>query len=120
MAFVASTYTHSWWFDFDVSSPLDTLVERYAWNTMNRSGKWVLDWTLGLVRDYAADGIVAHWNRSCGIWNSYVKRRLPGYAAAGVPHIVVAADMVDARAFDEVAVAKQLDEFIEGLVRHGD
>lgn len=114
-AFVASTYTHSWWFDFDVSRPLDTLVERYAWNTMNRSGQWVLDWTLGLVRDHAADGIVAHWNRSCGIWNSYVKRRLPGYEAAGVPHVLLTADMVDARAFDEAAISAQLDAFIERL-----
>jgi len=116
VAFVASTYTHSWWFDFEVERPFATLVERYAWNTMNRSGRWVLDWTLGLVRDYACDGIVAHWNRSCGIWNSYVKRRVPGYAAAGVPCTVVAADMVDARAFDESAVARQLDAFIGGLV----
>jgi benzoyl-CoA reductase/2-hydroxyglutaryl-CoA dehydratase subunit BcrC/BadD/HgdB len=116
-AFVASTYTHSWWFDFDATRPLDTLVERYAWNTMNRSGKWVLDWTLGLVRDYQADGIVAHWNRSCGIWNSYVKRRLPGYEAAGVPHTLLSADMVDARAFDEAAVSRQLDEFISTLRR---
>ncbi|MBA2481618.1 MAG: 2-hydroxyacyl-CoA dehydratase [Planctomycetes bacterium] len=114
-AFVASTYTHSWWFEFDATRPLATLVERYAWNTMNRSGAWVLDWTLGLVRDYAADGIVAHWNRSCGIWNSYVKRRVPGYQAAGVPHIVIEADMVDARAFDEAAVSRQLDDFITTL-----
>jgi len=115
VAFVASTYTHSWWFDFDPTRALDSLVERYAWNTMNRSGRWVLDWTLGLVRDYACDGIVAHWNRSCGIWNSYVKRRLPGYAAAGVAHTVITADMVDARAFDETAVARQLDDFIAKL-----
>jgi len=114
-AFVVSTYTHSWWFDFDTGRPFDTLVERYAWNTMNRSGQWVLDWTLGLARDYRADGIVCHWNKSCGIWNSYVKRRVPGYAAAGVPHIVIEADMVDARAFDEARVAAQLDAFISGL-----
>jgi benzoyl-CoA reductase/2-hydroxyglutaryl-CoA dehydratase subunit BcrC/BadD/HgdB len=114
-SFVASTYTHSWWFEFDATRPLDTLVERYAWNTMNRSGKWVLDWTLGLVRDYAADGIVAHWNKSCGIWNSYVKRRLPGYTTAGVPWMQLDADMVDARQFDEAKVAAQLDAFITGL-----
>jgi benzoyl-CoA reductase/2-hydroxyglutaryl-CoA dehydratase subunit BcrC/BadD/HgdB len=114
-AFVASTYTHSWWFDFDATRPLDTLVERYAWNTMNRSGQWVLDWTLGLARDYGAAGIVAHWNRSCGIWNSYVKRRLPGYEAAGLPTLLLNADMVDARAFDEAAIAAQLDQFIDGL-----
>jgi benzoyl-CoA reductase subunit B len=114
-SFVASTYTHSWWFEFDATRPLDTLVERYAWNTMNRSGKWVLDWTLGIVRDYAADGIVAHWNKSCGIWNSYVKRRLPGYTAAGVPWMQLDADMVDARQFDEAKVAAQLDAFISGL-----
>jgi benzoyl-CoA reductase/2-hydroxyglutaryl-CoA dehydratase subunit BcrC/BadD/HgdB len=115
VAFVSSTYTHSWWFDFDPARPLDTLVQRYAWNTMNRSGKWVLDWTLGLVRDYAADGIVAHWNRSCGIWNSYVKRRLPGYTAAGVPWMQLDADMVDARCFDEARVAAELDAFLGGL-----
>lgn len=113
--FVASTYTHSWWFTFDPARALDSLVERYAWNTMNRSGQWVLDWTLDLVRDYQADAILAHWNRSCGIWNSYVKRRLPGYAAAGISHTVVAADMVDARAFDAGKVADQLDEFLGAL-----
>ena len=114
-AFVASTYTHSWWFDFDANKPLDTLVERYAWNTMNRSGKWVLDWTLEIVRNYAADGIVAHWNKSCGIWNSYVKRRLPGYTAAKIPWMQLDADMVDARHFDEARVAAQLDAFIHHL-----
>jgi benzoyl-CoA reductase/2-hydroxyglutaryl-CoA dehydratase subunit BcrC/BadD/HgdB len=115
VAVVASTYTHSWWFDFDVARPLASVVERYAWNTMNRSGAWVLDWTLGLVRDYAADGILAHWNRSCGIWNSYVKRRLPGFAAAGVPTLVIEADMVDARAFDADRVERELDAFLDRL-----
>jgi benzoyl-CoA reductase/2-hydroxyglutaryl-CoA dehydratase subunit BcrC/BadD/HgdB len=109
IAFVASTYTHSWWFEFDPERAFATVVERYAWNTMNRSGQWVLDWTLGLVRDYDVDGLVAHWNRSCGIWNSYVKRRLPGYEAAGIPHTLINADMVDARAFDEGVVLRQLD-----------
>ncbi|MEE8424664.1 MAG: 2-hydroxyacyl-CoA dehydratase family protein, partial [Elusimicrobiota bacterium] len=84
--FVASTYTHSWWFEFDPDNAMDSLCKRYAWNTMSRSGKWILDWTLGIVRDYEADGLVCHWNASCGIWNSYVKRRLSGYEEAGVPH----------------------------------
>jgi benzoyl-CoA reductase/2-hydroxyglutaryl-CoA dehydratase subunit BcrC/BadD/HgdB len=116
-AFVASTYTHSWWFDFDSSRPLETLVERYAWNTMNRSGSWVLDWTLAMRRDYLADGIVAHWNNSCGIWNSYVKRRIPGYLSHGVPYLQLDADMVDARRFDESRIASQLEGFIAALER---
>ena len=58
---------------------------------------------------------LAHWNKSCGIWNSYVKRRLPGYTAAGVPWMQLDADMVDARQFDEAKVAAQLDAFISGL-----
>ncbi len=113
--FVASTYTHSWWFHFDINDPVNSLVKRYAWNTMNRSTQWILDWTLGLVEEYAVDGIVCHWNASCGIWNSYVKRRLPGYEAANIPYQVIAADMVDARAFDEATVSRQLSEFIEQL-----
>lgn len=113
--FAASTYTHSWWFELDPARPLETLVERYAWNTMNRSGRWVLDWTLDLVERFACDGIVCHWNRTCGIWNSYVKRRLPGYARRGVPYTVLHADMVDPRDFDEATIAAQLDGFIEGL-----
>jgi benzoyl-CoA reductase/2-hydroxyglutaryl-CoA dehydratase subunit BcrC/BadD/HgdB len=113
--FVASTYTHSWWFDFDQDNALDSLVRRYAWNTMNRTTNWILEWTLDLVRDFRADGIVCHWNESCGIWNSYVKRRLPGYEEAGVPHIVIKADMVDARAFDEQAISEQLSGFIHDL-----
>ncbi len=113
--FVASTYTHSWWFDFDADNAMESLAGRYAWNTMNRSRDWVLDWTLGLVRDYRAHGIVCHWNQTCGIWNSYVKRRLPGFVEAGVPHIVIEADMVDARAFDEERIGGQLAGFIDEL-----
>jgi len=111
--FATSTYTHSWWFRFDPARPLRSLVERYAWNTMNRSGRWVLDWTRELVRDYACDGIVAHWNRSCGIWNSYVKRRRRGYAEAGIPALEIEADMVDARAFDEARIGAALERFID-------
>ncbi len=113
--FVASTYTHSWWFEFDPDNAMQSIVDRYIWNTMNRSTRWILDWTLDLVRDYSADGIVCHWNASCGIWNSYVKRRLPGYAEAGIPHIVIEADMVDARQFNEEAISGQLAAFIESL-----
>ena len=112
IAVVASTYTHSWWFDLDPHRAWDALVERYAWNTMNRDAGWVLDWTLGLVRDYGCHGILAHWNASCGIWNSYVKRRLPGFAAAGVPCAVIRADMVDAQAFAADAVSAVLDDLL--------
>lgn len=112
VAMVVSTYTHSWWFEFDASRPLETLVERYAWNTMNRSADWVLRWTNGLAEDFAVDGIIAHWNRSCGIWNSYVKRRLPGFAR---PTWLLEADMVDASAFDESHVRRELDAFVMSL-----
>ena len=112
---VASTYTHSWWFELDPARAWDGLIERYAWNTMNREAAWVLEWTLGLVRDYHCDGILAHWNASCGIWNSYVKRRLPGFAAAGVPCTVLRADMVDARAFDATTTSTLLDTFVSTL-----
>lgn len=116
---VASTYTHSWWFEIAPEDAFDSLSRRYAWNTMNRSGRWVLDWTLGLVADYACDGILCHWNRSCGIWNSYVKRRLPGYERHGIPHLRIDADMVDPRAFDERHIAAQLETFLDQLATTG-
>jgi benzoyl-CoA reductase/2-hydroxyglutaryl-CoA dehydratase subunit BcrC/BadD/HgdB len=115
--FSTSTYTHSWWFEFDLAKPWDSLIERYAWNTMNRSGRWVLDWTLGLVEGYRCDGIVCHWNDSCGIWNSYVKRRLSGYEQAGIPVCLIKADMVDARCFDEDAVSTLLGDFLDRIQR---
>jgi len=114
-AVVASTYTHSWWFSFDAQAGLDTLVERYAWNTMNLPGQTVLDWTIGIARDFKADGIICHWNRSCGIWNSYVKRRIEGLRAAGFPVYLLEADMVDAQAFDEQRISSGLQSFIDGL-----
>ncbi|MDA3960839.1 MAG: 2-hydroxyacyl-CoA dehydratase family protein [Planctomycetota bacterium] len=114
-AMVVSTYTHSWWFELDPDRAMRSLCERYAWNTMNRSGQWVLDWTLGLARDFGCNGIVSHWNQSCGIWNSYVKRRQAGYRAAGMPQIMIEADMVDPRAFNENTIAGQLDTFIADL-----
>ncbi len=113
--FVASTYTHSWWFTFDPDDAMNSLANRYIWNTMNRTTDWILNWTLDLVKDYKADGIVCHWNASCGIWNSYVKRRLPGYKEAGIPHIVIEADMIDARHFNENTVSDQLSEFIDQI-----
>ncbi len=112
-AFVTSTYTHSWWFHFDEEKPFAAIVERYAWNTMNRSGKWVLDWTKQLVEDYQVQGIVTHWNNSCGIWNSYVKRRLRGFEEAGIPCLRIDADMVDARYFNEEQVQGDLFSFID-------
>jgi benzoyl-CoA reductase/2-hydroxyglutaryl-CoA dehydratase subunit BcrC/BadD/HgdB len=111
-AVVASTYTHSWWFAFDPADAMGSLVRRYAWNTMNRSASWVLDWTVDIARDFGADGIICHWNRSCGIWNSYVKRRLDGLRAAGLEVLVLEADMVDPAAFDEARVTAQLDAFL--------
>jgi benzoyl-CoA reductase/2-hydroxyglutaryl-CoA dehydratase subunit BcrC/BadD/HgdB len=113
--FVASTYTHSWWFTFDADNAMDSLCRRYAWNTMNRSLDWIYGWTMDMMRDWNATGIVCHWNHSCGIWNSYVKRRLPLYKENGIPHIVIEADMVDARHFDEERVTEQMTEFISQL-----
>jgi len=116
--FVVSTYTHSWWFRFDPDDALRSLATRYSWNTMNRTGAWVRDWTLDLYRRFACDGIVCHWNHSCGIWNSYVKRRLPAYRAAGIPHLVIQADMVDAARFDAAHVERELGAFIDHLHHH--
>lgn len=112
VAAVVSTYTHSWWFDFDAAAGLDGLCARYAWNTMNLPVERVLDWTVGLARDFSADRVICHWNRSCGIWNSYVKRRLPGLQAAGLPTYQLEADMVDPAAFDEARIARELDAFL--------
>lgn len=111
-AVVASSYTHSWWFDLDPQRGLDGLAERYCWNTMNRSAAWGLRGVRLLLRAYACDGVLAHWNRSCGIWNSHLKRRLPALAAAGVPCLRLDADMVDPAAFDESSIAAALEGFL--------
>jgi benzoyl-CoA reductase/2-hydroxyglutaryl-CoA dehydratase subunit BcrC/BadD/HgdB len=79
---------------------------------MNLPGKTVLDWTIGIARDFSADGVICHWNRSCGIWNSYVKRRLEGLRDAGLQVYVLEADMVDALAFDVERVERELGAFI--------
>ena len=112
VAVVASTYTHSWWFHFDANRALDSLAERYIWNTMNIPAAQVLDWTKQLAQDYAAEGVLTHWNRSCAIWNSYVKRRVDGLRASGLPTLVIAADMVDPAAFDEAEVTAKLERFL--------
>jgi benzoyl-CoA reductase/2-hydroxyglutaryl-CoA dehydratase subunit BcrC/BadD/HgdB len=82
---------------------------------MNRSLDWIYGWTMDMMRDWNATGIVCHWNHSCGIWNSYVKRRLPLYEENNISHIVIEADMVDARYFNEERVTQQLTEFIAQL-----
>jgi hypothetical protein len=44
-----------------------------------------------------------------------VKRRLPGYEAAGIPTVMIEADMVDARFFDKTKITGQLDNFIQSF-----
>jgi hypothetical protein len=44
-----------------------------------------------------------------------VKRRLPLYEENNIPHIVIEADMVDARHFNEERVTQQMTEFIAQL-----
>lgn len=111
-----SQYTHSWTKQFDLSRPLESLAENYVQEFVNQSFEQRLELKLALMRRFRVDGFILFSNRSCKpcSFGLYDKRRIL-MERAGIPGLILEADMADLRFFNEQEVAQRLEAFLAQL-----
>jgi bcr-type benzoyl-CoA reductase subunit B len=116
---VADTYTSGWtgWLpDADRSDFLGFMGESYARIFLNSGTDIMAENILRMVKKYDADGVVFHSNRSCKPYSlgQYDIQRIV-QQRAGIPTLMIEADMVDERSFSESQIETRIDAFIEML-----
>lgn len=111
-----SQYTHAWARQFDLRRPLESMAEAYVTEFVNRSFDARVELKLALMRRYRVDGFILFSNRSCKpcSFGLYDKRQVL-MERAGIPGIILEADMADLRFFNEQEVAQRLDVLFEQL-----
>lgn len=69
-----------------------------------------------LARKFRVDGVVFHSNRSCKPYSfgQYDMRRA-AVEKAGIPGLVLEADMCDTRAYSEAQLSTRIQAFMESL-----
>ncbi len=113
---VASQYTHSWAYSFDLERPLESLAENYTHEFVNRCFDYRVQRKINFMTRYGVDGFVFFSNRSCkpNAIGLYAKNKLIR-EQTGLPGVVFEADMSDLRFFSEAQVLSELEPFFEQL-----
>ncbi len=113
---VASQYTHSWAYSFDLNRPLESLAENYTEQFVNRSFNYRIQLKINFMEKYGVDGFVLFSNRSCkpNAFGLYDKHKVISQKT-GLPGVVFDADMSDLRFFSENQVKTRLETFFEQL-----
>jgi len=116
---VADTYTSGWtgWLPgVDRSDFPGFMGESYARIFLNTGTDLMAENILRMVKRYDADGVVFHSNRSCKPYSlgQYDIQRIV-QQKAGIPTLMIEADMVDERSFSESQIETRIDAFIEML-----
>ncbi len=111
-----SQYTHSWAYSFDLDRPIESLVENYTEEFVNRSFDYRVQLKVDLMKKHACDGFVLFSNRSCkpNAFGLYDKRKIIS-EITDLPGVVFEADMSDLRFFSEAQVKAKLEPFFEQL-----
>ena len=114
---VADTYTSAWCGTIkyiDENNFLDSMAEAYTRIYLNIGVDQMADEVLGMIRFYDVDGFVMHSNRSCKPYSfgqmdimKIVRKK------AGIPVLMIEADMVDPRSFSQSQVETRIDAFME-------
>ncbi len=114
--FVTDTYSGGWVVELSPGDPLESLAVTYTGVFLNRSPEFRAEQMIQLIKDYKAHGFVMHSNRSCkpySLVQEVIRRRVT--RAAGVPGLMVEADMADHRVFAEEPVRNRVQAFLETL-----
>ncbi len=113
---VASQYTHSWAYSFDLNRPLESLAENYTHEFVNRCFDYRVQRKINFMTRYNVDGFVFFSNRSCkpNAFGLYAKSKMIR-EKTGLPGTVFEADMSDLRFFSEAQVLAKLEPFFEQL-----
>jgi len=114
---VADTYTSAWsgmMQYIDEDNFLDSFAEVYTRIYLNIGVDEMAGSVLNMIEKYDADGVVLHSNRSCKPYSlgQYDIQKII-QEKAGVPTLMIEADMVDERNFSESQVETRIDAFME-------
>ncbi|MFA5906458.1 MAG: 2-hydroxyacyl-CoA dehydratase [Desulfobacula sp.] len=114
---VADTYTSAWCGTIkyiDENNFLDSMAEAYTRIYLNIGVDEMADGVLDMIRFYDVDGFVMHSNRSCKPYSfgqmdimKIVREK------AGIPVLMIEADMTDPRSFSQSQVETRIDAFME-------
>jgi len=114
---VADTYTSAWCSSLaflDENDFFNSMVEGYSRIYLNIGVDAMAQEVLSMVDKYRADGLVMHSNRSCKPYSlgQYDIQRIV-QERAGVPVLIMEADMCDSRNFSESQIETRIDAFME-------
>jgi benzoyl-CoA reductase/2-hydroxyglutaryl-CoA dehydratase subunit BcrC/BadD/HgdB len=116
---VADTYTSGWCSSMEYLNEddfLGSLAEMYTRIFLNNGTDAMATRIVEMVKRYDAAGLIIHSNRSCKPY-SLGQYDIQGIIQeqAGIPALMIEADMVDERSFSESQVETRIDAFFEVL-----
>jgi len=119
VALVASTYTNAWGelaAFIDPQRPLESMARVYLHPILNRGTGYKLETMRRMVKDYQADGVILHCDRSCKPYSiGQIDQSDRLARGLGVPALLLEADHNDERAYAAEQVANRLQAFFELL-----
>jgi benzoyl-CoA reductase/2-hydroxyglutaryl-CoA dehydratase subunit BcrC/BadD/HgdB len=112
----ASTYCHSWAFDFSGEDPFRAMVRAYAEIFIARSEEWKLKYLERAAEDFSIDAFLFHDAKTCP-HNTNSRYGIPKRLRerTGLPTLTFEGDLVDLRHFAEEQFNLRLEAFIEQL-----
>jgi benzoyl-CoA reductase/2-hydroxyglutaryl-CoA dehydratase subunit BcrC/BadD/HgdB len=100
----------------DAGEPIEGLARAYATVYINQSLQTRAAMMADLVERFAVDGIVMHSNRSCKPYSLGQYELLREVSdRAGVPGLVLEADMCDTRLYAEEPINNRIQAFLDVL-----
>ncbi|MCG8635144.1 MAG: 2-hydroxyacyl-CoA dehydratase [Desulfobacterales bacterium] len=114
---VADTYTSAWCSAIKYIDPddfLGSMAEAYTRIYLNIGVDQMAEQVLDMIRFYDVDGFVMHSNRSCKPY-SFGQMDIMNIVRekAGIPVLMLEADMVDPRNFSQSQAETRIDAFME-------
>lgn len=116
VSFPVDTYTSAWTGTVADEEPARGIARVYSQIYLNLGLEARTAIMARMIERFDCDGFVLHSNRSCkpySLGQLYVKEELT--RRTGRPGLVLEADMVDSRHYDEARVAAQVSTFLEVL-----
>lgn len=119
VALVASTYTNAWGElapMMDPQNPLESSARVYLHPILNRGTGHKLETIQQMVKDYSADGVILHSDRSCKPYSvGQMDQRERLAQELDVPALLLEADHNDPRSYSDEQGETRLDAFMEVL-----
>jgi benzoyl-CoA reductase/2-hydroxyglutaryl-CoA dehydratase subunit BcrC/BadD/HgdB len=116
ISIVASTYSHSWAFDFAASDMLASMIRAYATIFITQSQTGKLQYLSDVAKRFNVDAFIFHDAKTCP-HNTNNRYALPNRVtdSTGLPVLTIYGDLVDLRHFSEEEMTLRLEAFVEHL-----